>query len=114
MERNDQGTGADQLYGGEGSNTFLNCKDGFTDTLHINANQNRNPNSTTSTVDIIANLDAIDRIILTEADFTEVRIEAASLNNQFGIGIYSGNRLEAIYLGGELSIEDIQRITTIS
>ena len=113
-DRIDGGTGADQLYGGEGSNTFLNCKDGFTDTLHINANQNRNPNSTTSTVDIIANLDAIDRIILTDADFTEVRIEAASLNNQFGIGIYSGNRLEAIYLGGELSVEDIQRITTIS
>ncbi len=109
----DGGFGDDQLHGDDGSNIFRNCKDGYADTLYIRSTQNPEPGNITAT-DIIENLDVIDQIIITDLEFSDLRIEAANLDNRFGVGIYAGDILEAIYLGGELSIADIEQITMTS
>ena len=109
----DGGVGDDSLLGGAGSNTFINNRDGYSDTLYIQSNQDLAANNNAAT-DVIYSLDSIDRIVITDPGAQSLRIEAASFDNQFGIGIFTGTTLDAIYFGTNLSVEDIQSITTIA
>ena len=109
----DGGVGEDSLLGGAGSNTFINNRDGYSDILYIQSSQDIAANDNSAT-DIINSLDSIDRIVITDSGNQSLRIEATSFENQFGIGIFTGTTLDAIYFGTNLSVEDLQSVTTIT
>ena len=109
----DGGVGEDLLYGGAGSNIFINNRDGYSDILYIQSNQDLAASNNSAT-DVIYSLDSIDQIVITDSDAQSLRIETTNFENQIGIGLFAGTTLEAIYFGTNLSVEDLQNITTIA
>jgi serralysin len=110
------GGGADELWGGIGSNQFFSAPDGAVDWLLISRDGAFNPRRTRSSVDQIADLGSEDQVGILGTATRRLRFSATSIaSNAYGqldgIGIYVGNRLEAIYTGGDLTRTELQNLT---
>ena len=114
------GSGADELWGDFGKNTFLSEKDSQSDCLVILSdqfmiNQNygkagNNPNG--DKADIIMELDPIDVIKIHGVSTDQLSFTNTNSNGKSGIGIFAAGYLEAVYLGEDLTLEQIQSMTT--
>lgn len=114
------GSGADELHGDFGWNTFKSEKDGFSDLLVIKSDEwlvnplsrksGNNPNG--ERADIIEGLDSDDRIQIIGVFTPEITVRSgATAHDLSGIGIYAKGALEAIYIGGDLSVDQISAMT---
>ena len=114
------GFGADELWGDFGWNTYKSEKDGSRDLIAIKSDQNlvnwlygkagNNPNG--EKADIIEGLDSNDVIKILGASTESLSFANASAHGLSGIGIYAGGALEALYTGGDLSIDQIRGMTS--
>ena len=114
------GTGNDELHGDFGWNTYTSQVDGGTDLIAIKSDQflsnwlyesaGNNPNG--EKADIIEGLDAFDQIKIIGVASDQISFAQASAHGLDGIGIYAGGALEALYTGGNLSMEQLQNITS--
>jgi hypothetical protein len=115
------GPGKDELWGGFGWNTYTGDKDNSEDLLVIKSDEWQvNPlngkaanNPDGSKTDIIEALDSIDQIIIQGVNTSELRFVSNSTGHGLtGIGIYAKSTLEALYTGGDLSVEQLIAMTT--
>ena len=114
------GSGADVLYGGGGTNTYLSELDESVDELFILSDfrghgYDWGRNHGGINADVIQELDTDDRITIlgtsdSELSFREV-VAGTYNQSQAGIGIFDGDMLEAIYVGTNLSINQLDSIT---
>jgi Ca2+-binding RTX toxin-like protein len=114
------GLGADELHGDFGWNTYKSEKDGFTDLIAIKSDQSlvnwlygkagNNPDG--AKCDIIEGLDAIDKIKIIGCATSDLSFAGTTAKGLAGIGIYAKGALEALYTGGDLSLSQIQAMTT--
>ena len=115
------GTGSDELWGDFGWNTYKSEKDGSSDLIAIKSDQwlenwmygkaGNNPNG--EKADIIEGLDSIDKIRIVGVSTTDLSFTSgASAHGISGIGIYAKGALEALYIGSDLSVAQIQAMTT--
>ena len=110
------GGSSDELWEGKSNNQFLSAGDGSQDWLLIRRDGSRKTSTNGRSVDVIAELGAEDRIGVLGARTSQLRFETTKLNSRSygmfnGIGIYVGNRLEAIYIGGDLTRTELQNLT---
>ena len=114
------GLGADQLWGDFGWNTYKSEKDGFRDLIAIKSDQNlvnwlygkAGNNANGQKADIIEGLDANDVIKILGASTGSLSFANTSAHGLSGIGIFVGDVLEALYTGGDLSIDQIRTMTS--
>ena len=115
------GAGRDELHGDFGWNTYRSEKDGVSDLIAIKSDQflvnwlygkaGNSPNGEKS--DIIEGLDAIDKIRIIGVDTSEITFAANVITKGVtGIGIYGKGILEALYTGGDLTLAQIQSMTS--
>ena len=115
------GTGRDELHGDFGWNTYRSEKDGVSDLIAIKSDQflvnwlygkaGNSPNGEKS--DIIESLDPIDKIKIIGVDTSEITFVAnVATKGVTGIGIYGKGILEALYTGGDLTLAQIQSMTS--
>ena len=114
------GLGNDELWGDFGWNTYTSEKDGYRDLIVIksdeylvnwlNGKAGNNPNG--EKADIIEGLDSNDVIKILGVATEELSFGAATAHSVSGIGIYGRGALEAVYTGGDLSIDQIRSMTT--
>lgn len=115
------GLGADELWGDFGWNTFTSEEDGSADLLVIKSDQyldnwfygtsGNNPNG--EKCDIIEGLDAIDRINIQGVATEELAVrDNITAKGVTGIGIYARGALEALYIGGDLTVSQITAMTS--
>ncbi|WP_320676194.1 hypothetical protein [Prochlorococcus sp. MIT 1300] len=114
------GSGADELHGDFGWNTYRSEKDGAKDLIVIKSDQHlsnwiygkagNNPNG--EKVDIIEGLDVTDEIKIVGVFTPDLTFSQATAKGVSGIGIYAKGALEGLYTGGDLSIAQIQGMTT--
>ena len=118
------GDGLDDLYGGFGLNTFEEALDGDVDSLFFKSDQHaynwiydkagNSPNG--EKADKIMELDPFDEIFVQgvkteELDFGYV-VHHSNLGETLdGIGIYASGTLEAVYVGDDLSLGQIEAMT---
>ena len=113
--------GSDELWGDFGWNTYKSEKDGSSDLIAIKSDQflvnwmygqaGNNPNG--EKADIIEGLDSNDQIRIVGAATADLTFSAgASAHGVSGIGIYAKGALEALYTGGDLSVAQIQGMTS--
>jgi hypothetical protein len=110
------GGGVDELWGGPGMNQFFSAADGAVDWLLISSDGSSNTRSSGTSVDEIADLGSEDQVGILGASTPRLRFSPASIDinadsQLVGIGIYVGNRLEAIYTGGDLTRTELQNLT---
>jgi hypothetical protein len=110
------GGAADELWGGRGSNQYLSGADAAKDWLLISRDGSSKRSKMRRSVDDIADLGSEDQIGILGARTSRLRFAATSIESKAyglldGIGIYVGNRLEAIYTGGNLSRTELQNLT---
>ena len=117
----DGGVGADELHGDFGWNTFKSQEDGYNDLLAIKSDQHlsnwwygksgNSPNG--EKADFIEGLDDIDEIKIIGAATSDLTFaENVSHRGATGIGIYAKGTLEAVFTGNNLSVSQIQSMTT--
>ena len=115
------GLGADELHGDFGWNTYKSEKDGFSDLIAIKSDQylvnwiygKAGNNSDGAKCDIIEGLDAIDKIKIIGVDNRDITFAAnVTAKGLTGIGIYGNGALEALYTGGDLTINQITQMTS--
>ena len=115
------GVGADELHGDFGWNTYKSEKDGSSDLIAVKSDQylvnwlygKAGNNSTGEKSDVIEGLDAIDKIRIIGVDTSEITFAAnVSAKGVTGIGIYGKGALEALYIGGDLTLAQIQSMTS--
>jgi len=115
------GAGRDELHGDFGWNTYKSEKDGVSDLIAIKSDQflvnwlygkaGNSPNG--EKADIIEGLDSIDKIKIICIDTKELTFVAnITAKGVTGIGIYGKGILEALYTGGDLSINQITQMTS--
>lgn len=115
------GIGRDELHGDFGWNTYKAEKDGFSDLIAIKSDQfltnwlygkaGNNPDG--EKADIIEGLDAIDQIKIIGVDTRDITVRAgATAHGVSGIGIYARGALEGLYVGGDLSVNQIAAMTS--
>ena len=115
------GVGSDELHGDFGWNTYLSEQDNCSDLVAIKSDQwltnwmygqaGNNPNG--EKCDIIEKLDANDQIKIIGV-FTEDLAfrDGTSAHGVSGIGIFAKGALEALYVGGNLSISQLNAMTS--
>jgi len=110
------GPGRDEIWGGFGSNTFLSELDGAPDLIAIHSDHHlfnvlsgKSENNTNGEkCDILLALDPIDKIRIVGVNTTELTVRAgASAHGVTGVGIYAKGALEALYVGGDLSVSQL-------
>ena len=115
------GLGADQLWGDFGWNTYTSEIDWFSDLIAVKSDQyvlnwlygkaGNNPNG--EKADIIEGLDPIDKIVIVGVGTNDLTFAALSTaHGATGIGIYGKGALEALYTGGDLTLAQIQSMTS--
>ena len=115
------GIGADELWGDFGWNTYRSEIDGSSDLIAVKSDQflvnwlygtsGNNPNG--EKADVIEGLDAIDRIKIVGVATSDLTFAAnTSIHGVSGIGIYAKGALEAIYTGGNLTLSQLQSMTS--
>ena len=118
------GDGSDTMYGGFGLNTFEDADDGEIDQLFFKSDQHaynwiydkagNSPNG--QKADKIMELDPFDEIFVQgveteELDFGNV-VHRSNLGETLeGIGIYASGTLEAVYVGDNLSLGQVEAMT---
>ena len=117
----DGGVGADELHGDFGWNTFKSQEDGWRDLIAIKSDQylsnwwfGKSGNSSKGErADFIEGLDANDEIKIIGASSSDLTF-AGNVTHRgvTGIGIYAKGTLEAVFTGKNLSVSQIQSITT--
>ena len=117
------GNGADALYGGFGANTFTSEIDGAEDWLFINSDQHGHNyiygkagnNAGDQKCDNIMGLDSFDMIFIQGVNDSDLYFGWTTLQSSLGtlegIGIWAGESLEAIYTGGNLSVDQVVDMT---
>ena len=118
------GDGSDELYGGFGLNTFEDSDDGEIDQLFFKSDQNaynwlydRSGNSPNGqTADKIMELDEFDEIFVQGVETDELGFQDVVHRSNLGetldgIGIYASGTLEAVYVGDNLSISQLESMT---
>ena len=110
------GNGSDELYGGFGRNTFKWEDDGSVDRLYIKSDQfvynyiydsaGNNPDGIKA--DVIYELDPFDQVLIQGVSTDSLSFSQAPS----GIGIYSDGYLEAVYTGFDLSVAQIESMTS--
>ena len=118
------GAGSDVMYGGFGLNTFENSNDGSIDELYFKSDQlaynylydksGNSPNG--EKCDKIGELDEFDKIYLQGASTEQLSFSTVDHVSNLGetlsgIGIYADGALEAVYVGDNLSLGQIQSMT---
>jgi hypothetical protein len=115
------GLGGDELHGDFGRNTYKSEKDGFSDLIAIKSDQylvnwiygKAGNNSDGAKCDIIEGLDAVDKIKIIGVDTRDITFAAnVTTEGLTGIGIYGKGALEALYTGGDLTINQITQMTS--
>ena len=115
------GLGCDELHGDFGWNTYKSEKDGVSDLIAVKSDQylvnwlygKAGNNSSGEKSDVIEGLDAIDKIRIIGVDTSEITFAAnVSVKGVTGIGIYGKGALEALYIGGDLTLVQIQSMTS--
>lgn len=120
------GLGRDELWGDFGLNHFEANSDGESDLLVIKSDQimfnqllNGIDNSGGAKCDIIGKIDSIDKIIIQGVGTAQLTFQQSySWQNPItsavltGVAIFAAGKLEALYTGGDLSLLQIQAITT--
>lgn len=121
------GSGRDELWGDFGRNQFLDNKDSESDLLVIKADQllfnsllGSIDNSNGTRCDLIAKIDATDKIIIQGATTEQLTfqsayswVETGTTNATYvGTAIFAAGKLEALYTGGDLTLAQLQGITT--
>jgi len=116
----DGGDGADELHGDFGWNTFESEIDGASDLIAIKSDQHlsnwwygkagNSPNG--EKADIIEGLDSNDEIKIIGAATSDLTFGYGSAHGANGIGIYAKGTLEALYTGENLSLSQVQSMTT--
>ena len=115
------GLGRDELHGDFGWNTYKSEKDGFSDLIAIKSDQylsnwiygKAGNNADGAKCDIIEGLDAIDKIKIIGVDTRDITFAAnVTAKGLTGIGIYGKGALEALYTGGDLTINQITQMTS--
>lgn len=114
------GMGSDELHGDFGWNTYTSQVDGSTDLIVVKSDQHldnwwygkdgNNPNG--EKADIIEGLDAFDQIKFLGVATEQISFAEGSAHGLDGIAIYADGALEALYTGGNLSMEQLQSMTT--
>ncbi len=116
----DGGDGADILYGGGGGNTFASELDKSIDKLYVMSDFRGHAyswgrNHGGINADVITELDVDDRITIlgtSDSDLSFKAVAGGTFNQSTdGIGIFDGDSLEAIYIGANLSVHQIDGIT---
>lgn len=110
------GDGADELWGGVGSNQFFSEPDHAADWLLISRDGSSNTRRNRSSVDVIAALGSEDRVGILGATTSQLSFSPSSVTSTAygqlnGVGIFVGQRLEAVYTGGELSLRKLRDLT---
>ena len=118
------GAGGDTMYGGFGLNTFEDEADGAVDTLYFKSDQwaenwlygkaGNSPNG--QKADKITELDSFDRIYIQGVATSQLSFRAVGHQSNLGetlsgVGIYASGYLEAVYVGDNLSISQIELMT---
>ena len=115
------GPGADELHGDFGRNTYRDEREGSPDLIVIKSDHflvnwlygraGNNPNG--EKADIIEGLDPIDRIRIKGVTTEEITFASGvSSKGVTGIGIYGKGVLEAVYIGGDLSVAQLTNMTS--
>ena len=114
------GMDSDELHGDFGWNTYTSQVDGSTDLIVVKSDQHlenwwygkdgNNPNG--EKADIIEGLDAFDQIKFLGVATEQISFAEGSAHGLDGIAIYADGALEALYTGGNLSMEQLQSMTT--
>ena len=109
------GSGRDQLWGDFGRNYYNGNLDGAEDLLVIKSDQHlknwwydkagNNPNG--EKADVIEDLESIDRVKILGVTSEQISVAEASAHGLSGLGIFADGALEALYTGGQLSIEQL-------
>ena len=118
------GSGSDTMYGGFGLNTFEDEADGAVDSLYFKSDQwaenwlyGKAGNSPQGQkADKITELDSFDRIYVqgvatSQLSYGNVSHQSNLGETLSGIGIYASACLEAVYVGGNLSMEQLKMMT---
>ena len=118
------GDGSDELYGGFGLNTFEDSDDGEIDQLFFKSDQHaynwlydKDGNSQNGEkADKIMELDPFDEIFVQGVETEELSfgnvVHYSNLGETLdGIGIYASGTLEAVYVGDDLSLGQIESMT---
>ena len=119
------GEGADLMYGGFGLNTFENLEDGEADKIYIKSDQwaenwlygkaENSPNG--EKADKIEEMDSEDRIYIQGVSDLQLSFQAGISHESnlgetlSGIGIFADNVLEAVYVGNDLDVGQIESMT---
>ena len=101
-------------------NSYLGNEDGFKDLLVIKSDQllenwwygksGNNPNG--EKADIISELDNFDQIKILGAASEDLSVSSVSVHNLSGLGIYASGFLEAVYIGTNVSAEQLSTMIT--
>jgi Ca2+-binding RTX toxin-like protein len=110
------GGGADELWGDLGSNQFFSRADESSAWVLISRDGSSQSSRNRRSVDEIAELGSEDQVGILGASTRRLRFKSTSINSTAygqldGIGIYVGNRLEAVYTGGDLSLVDLRDLS---
>jgi len=115
------GAGKDELHGDFGSNTYKSDKDGFSDLIAIKSDHylsnwyfGKSGNNTNGEkCDLIESLETIDRIKIIGVTTNEITFAAnISAKSKTGVGIIAKGALEALYIGGDLSVSQLRSMTS--
>ena len=115
------GKGMDEIHGDFGWNTFRSEVDGYTDLLVIKSDEwlvntlsgtaANNPNGRKA--DVLEGLDSDDQIKIVGVFTSDISVlSGAAAHGYKGIGIYAKGALEALYTGSDLSVAQIESMTT--
>ena len=96
------GLGQDSLHGGRGSNYYADERDNSWDWITLTPDYDFG-----QSLDVIEGLDASDWIYM-----PHVRPEDLSIQQlDAGVGIFVSGSLEAVYVGGDLSVDQMRQMT---
>ena len=103
-----------------GWNTFKSQEDGWGDLIAIKSDQHlRNwwyvkagNNPTGAKADFIEGLDSFDEIKIIGAATSDLTFAQTTHRGASGVGIYAKGTLEAVYTGDNLSLSQVQSMTT--
>jgi len=109
------GIGRDQCWGDFGRNYYNGNLDGAEDLIVIKSDQHlenwwygkaeNSPNG--EKADVIEDLESIDRIRILGVTTEQISVQQASVHGLSGLGVFADGSLEALYIGGDLSVEQL-------
>ena len=115
------GSGSDELHGDFGWNTYTDQRDGAVDLIAIKSDQflwnhwygTAGNNTNGGKSDIINGLDSWDQIKIIGASQEKLSFrENIKHKGVEGIGIYADGALEALYIGGDLTLGQVAQMTS--